>query len=102
VLLALPGMSEIRVDQLLTLRLGPDGIANTEDDTVFNSIDEIAIGLGLSPEQFKQLQASGLVGFNDPVLRVESIGKSGAVTRTVRMVIRKVGISIQLLTWKEL
>jgi general secretion pathway protein K len=101
VLLALPGLSEMRITQFLTLRSGPDGIEGTEDDPVFTSPDEIGIALGLSPAQFKQLQASGLVGLNDSVLRVESIGKSGGVTRTVRMVIRKVGISVQLLTWKE-
>lgn len=102
VLLALPGMSEMRVDQFITHRTGPDGLEATEDDPPLTNPAEVGFALGLSPEQFKQLQASGLVGLNDSVLRVESIGKSGAVTRTVRMVIRKVGNSVQLLTWKEL
>jgi general secretion pathway protein K len=104
VLLAIPGMSEIRVDQFLTLRRGPDGLEGTEDDTAFATPDEIGIALGFSQPQFTQLLATGLVGFNDPIMRVESIGKSGAVTRTVRMVIRKGGNSIQLIpgTWKEL
>jgi hypothetical protein len=102
VLLALPGLSEMRVNQFLTLRSGPDANEGTEDDPQFANPDEVGFALGLSPEQFKQLQASGLVGLNDSVLRVESTGKSGGVTRTVRMVIRKVGSSVQLLTWKEL
>jgi hypothetical protein len=102
VLLALPGMSEPRVDQFLTLKRGPDGLEATEDDTTFADQNEIGIALGFSQPQFTQLLATGLVGMNDPVLRVESIGKSGAVTRTVRMVVRKVSNSIQLLSWKEL
>jgi hypothetical protein len=67
---------------------------------LFTNLDEAALAFGIPTAQ---LQASGLIGFNDPVMRVESIGKSGAVTRTVRMVIRKAGNSIQLLpgTWKE-
>jgi hypothetical protein len=67
---------------------------------LFTNLDEAALAFGIPAAQ---LQTAGLVGFNDPVMRVESIGKSGAVTRTVRMVIRKVGNSIQLVpgTWKE-
>ena len=101
VLLALPGLTDPRVDQFLSLRKGPDGLEGTEDDVLFIDAREAALAFGIPAEQ---LQTSGLVVFNDPVMRVESIGKSGNVTRTVRMVIRKVGNSnsIQLLTWKEL
>jgi hypothetical protein len=100
VLLALPNMTDPRVDQYLSIRRGPDAIEGTEDDVKFGP-DEAALAFGIP---LAQLQAWGLVGFDDPVLRVESIGKSGAVTRTVRMVIRKTGNSIQLIpgTWKEL
>lgn len=101
VLLALPGLTDPRVDQFLSLRKGPDGLEGTEDDVLFIDAREAALAFGIPAEQ---LQTSGLVVFNDPVMRVESIGRSGNVTRTVRMVIRKVGNSnsIQLLTWKEL
>lgn len=105
VLLALPGMTEIRVDQFLSIRRGPDGIEGTEDDPTFtgpNAANDLRDALGFSPQQFTQLQSSGLIGLNDPVLRIVSVGKSGAVVRTVRMVIRKVNNSIQLLSWKEL
>lgn len=108
VLLSLPGLDEIRVDQFLSIRRGPDGIEGNEDDVIFEQGNQqgaqqgtLQIALGLGQEQFNQL--SGLISMSDPVLRVESIGKSGAVTRTVRMVIRKTGNSIQLIpgTWKE-
>ena len=99
VLLALPGMDANRVEQFLALRRGPDGIEGTEDDPI-KELGDAQIALGFSRDQFAQL--SDLVGVNDPVMRVTSVGKSGEVMRVVRMVIRKAGNSVQLLSWKEL
>jgi general secretion pathway protein K len=98
VLLALPDLTQNRVDQFLSIRRGLDGVDGTDDDVKFTNMDEPALALGIPTAQ---LLASGLVGLNDPVLRVESVGKSGAVTRTVRMVIGKSGNSILLKSWKE-
>jgi general secretion pathway protein K len=109
VLLSLPYIDEIRVDQFLSIRRGPDDIEGTEDDVRFGPGDQpgtqqgtLQIALGLGQEQFNEL--ASLINLSDTVLRVTSIGKSGGVTRTVRMVIRKAGNSIQLIpgTWKEL
>jgi hypothetical protein len=100
VLLALPGMTEPLVDQFLAIRRGPDGIDGTADDPEFKTLEDVQVALGFTAEQFKLL--AGLVGFKDQVLRVVSVGKSGDVTRTVRMVIRKTGGAPQLVTWKEL
>lgn len=94
VLLALPGVSEDRVDQFLTLRSGPDGIEGTEDDP---PIQQALLALGLVPQQLVGLIATS----PDPTLRVVSVGKSGDVTRTVQMVILKNGNSIVLKSWKE-
>ena len=99
VLLALPGLTPEIVDRFLQLRQGPDGIDGTEDDMQLKGIDEARAVLGLSEEQFKQL--NGLVGFKDPVLRVVSVGTAGKAKRTVQMVFRRVGIVPQLITWKE-
>ena len=99
VLLALPGLTPEVVDRFLQLRQGPDGIDGTEDDMQLKGIDEARAVLGLSEEQFKQL--NGLVGFKDPVLRVVSVGTAGKAKRTVQMVFRRVGIVPQLITWKE-
>jgi general secretion pathway protein K len=100
VLLALPGMTEPLVDSFLQVRRGTDGIDGTDDDAKFKSLDDIRAVLGLSPEQFNSL--SGLVGFRDPVSRIVSVGKSGATTRVVQMVVRKVGTQPHMITWKEL
>jgi len=99
VLLALPGFNEQIVDRYLEQRRGVDQIDGTEDDPLFESLDQVRLALGFSPEQFAQL--SGLVGFKDQVLRVVSVGKSGSATRTVQMIIRKTPTP-QMIRWKEL
>lgn len=100
VLLALPGFTEPVVDRFLQTRSGPDGIEGTEDDIVFTSPQEVQIALGFRQDQFNQL--ANLITVNSPVVRVVSVGKSGNITRTVRMVIFKQGNGIRLLSWKEL
>jgi len=100
VLMALPGMSEQLVDAFLQIRRGPDGIDGTEDDPPFKSLEEIRAALGFSPEQVAAL--NGIVGFNDPVIHIVSVGKSGDTARTVQMVVRKVGTTSQMILWKEL
>jgi len=99
ILLSLPGFNEPIVDRFLELRRGPDQLDGTEDDEDFESLDQVRLALGFSPEQFAQL--SGLVGFKDQVMRVVSVGKSGGATRTVQMIIRK-SATPQLIRWKEL
>jgi hypothetical protein len=99
VLLSLPGFNEQIADRYLELRRGTDQIEGTEDDPEFESLDQVRLALGFSPDQFAQL--SGLVGFKDPVVRVVSVGKSGSATRTVQMIIRK-SATPQIIRWKEL
>jgi hypothetical protein len=60
---------------------------------------QLQVALGLTRDQFVQLQ--GLVTDTSPVIRIVSVGKSGAVTRTVRMVMFKQGNAMRLLSWKE-
>lgn len=99
VLLSLPGFNEPIVDRYLELRRGTDQIDGTEDDPTFDSLDQVRLALGFSPEQFAQL--SGLVGFKDQVMRVVSVGKSGGTMRTVQMIVRK-SAAPQIIRWKEL
>ncbi|HKP04520.1 MAG TPA: hypothetical protein VJU77_14305 [Chthoniobacterales bacterium] len=105
VLLSLPGITDGMVDRFLSLRRGPDEEEGTEDDFVFKTPQDVQVALGLQAAQYAQL--GQLVTITQPgqpqVLRIVSIGKSGAVTRTVRVVVRKAG-GVQLVpgTWKEL
>ncbi|PYJ18314.1 MAG: hypothetical protein DME96_02665 [Verrucomicrobia bacterium] len=100
VLRALPGMRDDSVDRFLQLRRGPDGIDGTVDDVPFNNLTDVQTALGLTTEQFQQI--AGLVGFKDQVFRITSVGKSGDVTRSVQMIVRKGGTIPQLINWKEL
>ena len=100
VLRALPGMRDDFVDRFLQLRRGPDGIDGTADDAQFGNLADVQYALGFSPEQFQQLAA--LVGFNDQVMRILSVGKSGNIARTVKMVVRKSGNIPEVIVWKEL
>jgi type II secretory pathway component PulK len=100
VLLVLPGMTEPVVDRFLSMRRGPDDIEGTEDDVKFASLQEVQIALGLRQDQFNQL--ASLITINESVVRVVSVGKSGNVTRTVRMVVFKQNTAIRLISWKEL
>jgi hypothetical protein len=99
VLLSLPGFNEQMVDRYLELRAGPDKIEGTQDDPVFDSLDQVRLALGFTPDQFAQL--SGLVGFKDQVMRVVSVGKSASASRTVQMVVRRT-TTPQIIRWKEL
>jgi type II secretory pathway component PulK len=103
VLLALPGFTEPVADRFLQVRRGPDNIEGTDDDVLFTNAGpngDVQIALGLRGDQFNQL--ASLITVNGPVVRVESVGKSGNSTRTVRMVIFKQNNSIRLISWKEL
>lgn len=97
VLLALPGMSEDRVDQFLAMRSGSDGIDGTDDDP-FTSLNDALSVLGVTPQQLGDLAVFNKI---DPVQRVISVGQSGDVTRTVQMVMLRNGTSIALRSWKE-
>jgi len=105
VLLALPGMTEGVVDRFLAIRRGPDDTEGTEDDVLFTAADmspqgQVAIAFGLRRDQFDLIFR--LITVDDSIMRVVSVGKSGAVTRTVRMVVFKQGNAIRLISWKEL
>jgi hypothetical protein len=100
VLRSLPGMRDDFIDRFLQMRRGPDGIDGTADDTPFNNLTDIQAVLGFTAQQFQQI--AGLVGFKDQVFRIMSVGRSGDVTRSVQMVVRKGGNVPQLISWKEL
>jgi hypothetical protein len=98
------GIGDDYVDRFVQLRAGPDGVDGTADDVQFNDVrDALTRGLGLNSQQISQIQ--NLVGYNFPVFRVVSEGKSGDVTRSVQMMVSKMGGAggrPQIISWKEL
>jgi general secretion pathway protein K len=99
VLLALPGMNEAIVDRFLELRRGPDKVDGTDDDLVFQGVNDTGAALGLTPQQLQQL--NGLIGSKIPIFRVVSVGQSGDAKRTVQLVFIQTGNIPQVITWKE-
>jgi len=100
VLRALTGMRDDLVDRFLQLRSGQDGIDGTADDTQFTSLADVETALGLTAEQSEQIE--GLVAFKDQVFRIISMGKSGDVTRSLQMIVRKGAVIPQVISWKEI
>src|SRR5262249_33106005 len=100
VLLALPGMTPDVVDRFLQLRQGPDGVDGTEDDVQFKSVNEALAALGINDPQAQQTIGT-YVTLKSPIFRVTSVGSAGKAKRTVQMVFRRVGVTPQLITWKE-
>jgi general secretion pathway protein K len=102
VLLALPGMTEGVVDRFISTRRGPDNIEGTEDDVRFTNAGpggDVQIALGLTQSQIALIAPLISATPTDQIVRIVSIGKSGGVTRTVRMVVMKPGP--RLISWKE-
>ncbi len=108
VLMALPGASEDRVDQFISMRSGSDGIDGTEDDPFLQpgpngQLGNFDLAQALSVLGYSQQdpQIQGLIQ-NGPgqVWRVVCVGKSGDVERTVRAVFART-TPVTLKSWKE-
>jgi hypothetical protein len=106
------GIPDEFVDRFLQVRRGPDGIDGTTDDPQMDQQTAFSL-LGLGAAQtgaVKTPQANGiqnLIVFQSPspVFRIVSVGKSGAVSRSVEMIVLKQAAGIgrpQVFSWKEL
>lgn len=74
-----------RVQPLLTLRVGRDGVRGTQDDVKLNSALQVAQLLGVfQPQIVEQLNA--WLQFSGPIKRVESIGEFGGIRRRLVLI----------------
>ena len=96
VLRALLNIDEGQVQAILNLRDGSDGIAGTDDDQPFTSIDQFLLTLGTVDETTKQL-----VTVNSSFFTVTSTGEVGGVKRTIITTLRRNGTDIQAVAWRE-
>lgn len=100
ILKLIPGFDETRIQLLLNLRRGRDGVEGTADDPQIQSIDQLLKQyLGFNPLQIKSL--SGMVMINDKTMRITSTGQVGKVIRQVEVIARKPGGNPQIISWKE-
>jgi len=96
VLRALLNIDEGQVQAILNLRDGSDGIAGTDDDQPFTSIDQFLLTLGTVDETTKQL-----VTVNSSFFTVTSTGEVGGVKRTIITTLRRNGADVQPVAWRE-
>jgi hypothetical protein len=99
ILRLVPGFSEPRVQRLIALRAGPDGIEGTADDPIFQSLDLALQSVGFAQQEIAAAKVVAMI--NDPVVRIISAGQSGKVIRQVEVVARKGTLTPLILSWKE-
>ncbi len=70
--------------EFILLRAGADGIEGTEDDTVFESLQEALSELGVSSDS----PAAGRLTVNDQTVRIESTGRVADYQKQIVLVLR--------------
>ena len=101
VLQALLGLDDSQISLIMNRRDGSDGVAGTEDDQPFRSVEEFLTQLGSIPGPAKQ-QLGQVLTVNSTFFTVKATGEVGGVKRTVEAVLRRQGNDIQTVTWKEI
>jgi type II secretory pathway component PulK len=96
---ALFGVEPGRVQQLVKIRDGRDGIPGTADDAPLNGLDVLQGELGLTDPQIKALQNE--VTFGSTVRRIECVGQSGEARTRISVVVQVNTTPPQLLVWSE-
>lgn len=100
VLRLLPGFNDARIELLITVRSGKDGIEGTADDMQFQNVAQVLTYIGFSKAEAQAV--SGLVAINDRTMHITSVGTVGKVVRQVEVVARKnPGTKAQIVSWKE-
>jgi DNA uptake protein ComE-like DNA-binding protein len=93
------GVSPAQASQFVKYRWGPDGIADTLDDRVYHTMDEVRAILGMSPPQFQLVQ--DLLSLNSAVDRIESTGIIAGYQRTIVVVANRTVTPLHYLSWEE-
>lgn len=85
---------------LVSARNGPDGIRYTEDDEPVQSIDEAMVLLGANAAP--QAGGTGLFILKGTVARIDSVGRTGAYTRRISVILQKgTGGRSPVMEWRE-
>ncbi len=85
---------------LVTARNGPDGIPHTDDDEPMKSLDEAMVLLGARAGP--QPGGAGMFTLRGTVTRVDSVGRAGACTRRISVVMQKGGGGQSpIMEWRE-
>jgi general secretion pathway protein K len=93
------GVSEATADKFVKYRWGFDGKPYTLDDRVYNSMDEVRAGLGMSAEQFQLVQ--DFLSLTSAVDRIESTGIIAGYEKEIVVVTSRDTLPIIYLSWQE-
>lgn len=94
------GLDEAQVQAVVNRRDGADGIASTDDDRPFQTIDDFVGFLGgIAQQQAGQLRQIATV--RSSFFTVTSTGNSGGVQRTIVATLRRDGANITVVAWRE-
>lgn len=83
------GLTEAQAESIIEARLGVDGLKDTEDDLVFENIEQMRIFLGLPETVFAPIAKKLTVA--DGLLRIKSIGRVAGLSITLSALVRKGG-----------
>ena len=100
VLQALLGLDDVQVEAMMARRNGADGIAGTEDDQPYQSIDEFLTLLGGVNQEIRQ-QVAQLLTVTSAFFTVKSTGEVGGVKQTILATLRRDGGQILPVSWRE-
>lgn len=92
------GMTPEQAEAWIKLSAGPDGIIGTDDDLQFNSLDDAAKLMGLSPQQ--QLNLNNWFATSGNVRRIDSMGNCNGTIHHI-MVIMSGSVSNTIVSWQE-
>jgi hypothetical protein len=87
VLRVVAGISAEQAGRLIESRNGPDEEPQTEDDLLFENLDQVASVVGLSERQRQDLDDRFAVGV-EPT-RVESVGTTGGVSYKITVIVNR-------------
>jgi general secretion pathway protein K len=93
------GVSMATADKFVKYRWGFDGKPYTLDDRVYNSMDEVRGGLGMSAEQFQLVQ--DFLSLTSAVDRIESTGTIAGYEKQIVVVTSRDTLPIIFLSWQE-
>jgi general secretion pathway protein K len=93
------GVSAATADKFVKYRWGFDGKPYTLDDRIYNSLDEVRAGLGMSAEQFQLVQ--NFLSLTSAVDRIESTGTIAGYEKEIVVVTSRDTLPITYLSWQE-
>lgn len=86
-------------ETVVAVRDGRDGVHQTEDDQLFENVEDALTLLGLGGEQ--RTAAAALFSLRGSTLRIESVGQVHDLSRGIAVILKKDPVRPKVLEWRE-